>query len=305
MTIDIIIPSYNSAHLIHRLLINAEKLYKNEMVKEVVIVDDASTDDSAEIISTYYPWVNLIKKKINSGFSDSLNLGIRESNADVVFALNSDVEVNEKSISKSMVKAFKNPKTFAVSPAILLPNHELCSPHILTIKWIYGAIHMDKHSNPQLNLPPQKTLWVSTGSGLFNRKLFLEIGGLCEIFKPFYSEDIDICWRAWNNGFNSYWASDGHVVHHRDGTIQGIFDPQYIDKIKSRNRLLLTWMNCNLSDLLLKHFPFYLLNREITKTFLPAIKLARKVASERKTRSNKFTTSTINKMVKKEIGICN
>ena len=80
-TASIIIPSYNTANLLKKNLPKVLKTLENKdnRILEVILVDDASPDESAKVVKEKFPQIRLIKHKINRGFSASVNTGARSA----------------------------------------------------------------------------------------------------------------------------------------------------------------------------------------------------------------------------------
>ena len=88
---SIIIPNYNGEELLQKNLpsvISESINFHNEC--EIIVVDDASTDNSVQILQEKYPTVKLIQHEINKGFAEGIHSGVAAANHELVFLLNSD-----------------------------------------------------------------------------------------------------------------------------------------------------------------------------------------------------------------------
>jgi len=98
MRISVLIPNYNGRHLLEKnlpvILKACERWKKGEW--EVIIVDDASTDDSVDFLKKNYPQVKIVRHAKNQRFAAACNSGVRAAKGDIVVLLNNDVapEVN-------------------------------------------------------------------------------------------------------------------------------------------------------------------------------------------------------------------
>src|SRR5512141_81221 len=110
MKVSIVIPNWNGRE---RLEENLPAVMEVEGVSEVIVVDDKSSDDSVSFIEQNFPKVKLVKKQKNSGFSGTVNLGVKEALGDLVFLLNSDTKP-EKDCLKYVKPHFENPRVFSV-----------------------------------------------------------------------------------------------------------------------------------------------------------------------------------------------
>lgn len=244
MEASIVIPNFNGETLLAKNLPYVIKAMNNREnnIHEIIIVDDGSSDDSIRLIKDQFPQVKLIKHKKNRGFSASVNTGARGSNGDLIVLLNSDVVPNEDFLVKSLPH-FKNPKVFAVSL------------HEKGYGWARGGF---KDGYIQI-LPGEESnsfhesFYVSGGSGVFRRKIWMELGGMDEeLLSPFYWEDIDLCFRAAKRGYIVGWEPQSHVIHNHESTISKL-SKKYVARIKERNQLLCLWKNLTSPNLVKKH----------------------------------------------------
>ncbi|MCX6724718.1 MAG: hypothetical protein NTV20_01290, partial [Candidatus Shapirobacteria bacterium] len=97
------------------------------------------------------------------------------------------------------------------------------------------------------------SFWASGGSGAFRKDIWSELGGLDEIFAPFYWEDTDLSYRAWKRGYQVLWEPKSIVHHQHEGTIGSSFSKKYIDFISQRNQLIFIWKNITDFKMLFVH----------------------------------------------------
>lgn len=270
MKVSIIIPNWNGRKLLEKNL-PAVLAAKPD---EVVVVDDASPDDSDEFLKKNYPEVKIVRHQRNLGFAASCNDGVKVAIGEVVALLNLDV-VPEKDFLQYVLPNFKDSKIFAVS--FHEPNWSRAR-----IFWKHGFIeHEPGAKSEQVHI----SAWASGGSAAFRRAMWTELGGFDEIYKPFYWEDIDLGYRAWKRGWKILWEPKA-VVHHEHETIIGKhFSKTYIDFVSRRNQLIFIWKNISSPKMILEH-KFWLLVRLATsigywRPFLGALLLAPKILVRR------------------------
>ena len=244
MKASIIIPNFNGEDLLAKNLPYVIRAMDNKEnnILEIIVVDDGSWDGSIKLLREKFPQVKIIKHKINRGFSAAVNTGVRGSSGDLLVLLNSDVVPNEDFLINTL-SHFKNPKVFAVSL------------HEKGYGWAKGGF---KDGYIQI-LPGEESdsfhesFYVSGGSGVFRRTIWMELGGMDEeLLSPFYWEDIDLCFRAAKRGYIVGWEPESFVVHNHESTISKL-SKKYVARIKERNQLLCLWKNLTSPNLVRKH----------------------------------------------------
>jgi len=247
MKASIIIPNYNTSWLLKKNIPSAIKAMNHgeNLIKEIVVVDDGSPDDSVAVLRKHFPEVKVIKHKVNRGFSHSVNTGVRSSSGELIVLLNTDV-VPSKDFLVPTLKHFEDKNVFAVS--LNEKGHS----------WAKGKFENGTlaHEPGPKTTKPHDTFWVSGGSGVFKREVWKKLGGLDQaLFAPFYWEDVDLCYRAAKRGYRLVWEPEAKVVHKHETTMSQI-NKTYLLRIKERNYLILNWKNLTSPTLFKKHLAF-------------------------------------------------
>jgi GT2 family glycosyltransferase len=258
MEISIIIPNYNGRYLLEKNLpevLSALREYKNGK-KEIVIVDDASADDSVLSIKKFISNINaediaikILENERNLGFASTVNRGVNAARGDIVVLLNTDV-CPEGDFLPPLLKRFDDPKVFAVGcmDKSIEDGKTILRGRGLG-RWQRGFL---VHRRGEVD--KDDTLWVSGGSGAFRKDIWKILGGMNEIYNPFYYEDIDLSYRALKSGFKIYFEPKSIVVHeHEKGAIKSKYSTQEVKRIAYRNQLLFVWMNATDLSLELSH----------------------------------------------------
>lgn len=242
--VSVIITNYNGQEIVEKSLpffIEALNNKKNKIV-EIILIDDASTDESISFVKKNFPQVKTIQHKINRGYSSTVNTGVRTAKGSLVAILNNDVYPSVNFLEKS-IEHFEDEKLFGVS------FHEKG----------YGPAKgyfkngFVEHGPGEESKSAQDTFWVSGGSGLWSRKHWISLGGFDEkLLNPFYWEDIDICYRAQKRGLRLLWEPNSLVEHNHESTI-GKLSKNYVSRIKERNYLIFTWKNITSKRLFARH----------------------------------------------------
>lgn len=253
---SIVIPNWNGRALLER---NLPSVLSASEGCEVIVVDDASTDGSAEFLGEHFPAVQVIRHDINLGFSAACLTGVRLATGEVVVLLNSDVRPRSDFLAP-LLQHFNTTDVFAVG-CLSIPSEGAD-----TIKESYkapcfrrGLLKFESHQSDTspADAPARRyTLFATGGHCAVRRDLFLQLGGFDELFKPFYCEDLDLCYRAWKRGFRVIYEPDSVVVHEHQGTIGRIFGVSTALSVNRRNRILFVWKNITSRRMLWsKHIP--------------------------------------------------
>ncbi len=240
--ISVVIPNYNGKSLLAKNLpFVSAALKASRCSYEVIVPDDASTDDSVAFLQQHYPQVILIESAKNGGFSVNINKGIAAASYDLVLLLNSDIKLSENYFEHQL-KYFSSTDTFGVMGLVLDEGTnqmaEACKyPKTSTFK-INHIKNLPLTGNSDVY-----TFYLSGGNALVDRHKLIELGGFNEIFSPFYHEDLDLSLRAWESGFKCYYENNAVCWHAVSATIKAHSSKNKIKVIVTRNKLLLHYFH--------------------------------------------------------------
>lgn len=244
--VSIVIPYWNGAEKIKLHLPKVLEFAKANNIEEIIASDDCSTDETVELLKRDFPEVIVVKREKNEGFASNVNSGFAKISGDLVFLLNSDASP-EPGALKYALPHFDNPKVFSVG----------CNVGGL---WAIGHFengffwHNQASKTDSKELIAHQTLWVSGGSGIFRKTIWNELGGLDELFNPFYVEDVDLGYRATKRGYINIWEPKSKVDHYSEkGVIESNFKRNTIDNIAERNMLIFIWKNITSEKLINEH----------------------------------------------------
>ena len=249
---------------------------------EVVIVDDASQyDDSWGYLKSLGKKVRAYKNSTNEGFSYTVNRGVKLAKGDLIMLLNTDVRPSHDCFIQAL-KYFKDKSVYALG----FNSGEAW----MGGEWQGGLFHHFKVEPVDANKnQANPSLWASGGQAAFDRRKWLELGGMDLLFKPFYWEDTDMGYNAWKRGWQVLWAPECRVVHdHQKSVIASNFTKEFVMNTAQRNQFIFIWKNVSDDMYLLSHFlrlPYYLV-----KYPMPVLRalstLPRIIAKRRKIQSH-------------------
>ncbi len=195
---------------------------------EVIVIDNASTDDSLDLLKTEFPSVRVIILSENLGFSGGYNEGLKQVNSEYVVLLNSDIEVSPNWINPVVNFMDAHPDIAACQPKILdfkkkthFEYAGACGGFIdmLGYPFCRGRLFQTLEEDKGQYDTQEEVFWAS-GACLFTRKdLYYKLGGLEPDFFA-HMEEIDLCWRFWNNGYKVAVCPEAIVYHVGGGTLE-------------------------------------------------------------------------------------
>lgn len=201
--VSIVIVNHNGRRWIKSCLESVyHQTYKNF---EIIFIDNASTDDSINIIKKNYPKIRIIENKTNTGYGRANNLGVTYAIGEIIFFLNNDTVLGEDTLEKLVVYK-RNNNLNILGPKIL--NYEGKEVHVgykCTIDYTgyIGSGH--------------KTFFIDGCALMISKEDFLNLDGFDEKYFM-YSEDIDLCWRAHLYGMKVDICNATSIKHFAGGT---------------------------------------------------------------------------------------
>lgn len=235
---SIVIPAYNGLPYLKKNLPSVLKLNPDE----VIIIDDASSDETPAYLRNNYPQIKIFRQKTNQRFPKSANTGFKMATGDIVILLNQDLSPDPNLI-RSILPHFSNEKVFAVTF-----NEQGRS--WARVKFSAGFIEF---KNGFLDKQPHLSFWASGGSAAFRRSVWQKLGGFDPVFTPGYFEDFDIGFRAYKRGYKIIWEPKALVDHETETSFNQVFSPRQLVRIKERNFLISLWKNLDTANLA-RHF---------------------------------------------------
>lgn len=206
-SVSIIIPVRNRPGDIETCLSSLTKLnYHNEKL-EIIVVDDASTDRTPEVVSKFP--VHLISLKNNKQASFCRNLAARKSKSTILAFIDSDCLVDRLWLLE-LIPAFKDSSLGAIGGMV---DSFYVDSGLERYEKVKSSLY--KGAWPRRSTEEDPFFYVPSCNLLVRRDLFLRIGGFNE--SMFVGEDVDFCWRLQKQGFHIEYRPVGKVYHkHRN-----------------------------------------------------------------------------------------
>jgi GT2 family glycosyltransferase len=240
-SISVVIPNYNGRDILADTIRFAIRALETSQILdyEIIVSDDASVDDSIEVVHNNFQNVIIVRSTVNTGFAGNVNRGVFASNKELILLLNSDVHLTEGYFT-SLIPMFSNEKIFGVMGLIkdlkTLENQDGAkSPKL----FLYN---IESNKNVMRTNQILPTFFLSGANALVRANYLKRIGGLCELFNPYYSEDVELGIRAWRLGWELYFQPEAVCYHELSTTIKKI-DSQKVQVIAKRNKYILHYLH--------------------------------------------------------------
>lgn len=259
--VSVIIVNWNGMHFLGNCLSSLSKInYKNT---EIIFVDNASTDGSADFVKKSFPKIEVIINKKNLGFAQGHEEALRKAKGELILLLSADTIV-EKNLLDELIKGIYSQENIgAVMPKLVMyPQKnriDSIGEYFLPCGILYHFGRDKDQSRPEYNKPAE----IFSGKGaclLFKRDVLKKIGLFDKDYFAYF-EETDLCHRVWLSGSKViYWP--GTSVEHIGGGASGRMVPGFI-LFHSNKNILCTYLK-NLSfKYLIKVLPLTLILYQI------------------------------------------
>jgi N-acetylglucosaminyl-diphospho-decaprenol L-rhamnosyltransferase len=216
--LSVVIVTFQSKATIARTLAPLADAAKSGQL-ECIIVDNSSSDGTADFIASEWPWVRLVRSGENLGFGRACNRGFEDAKADYVLFLNPDASIPVKDIEVLRLALDQDERACVVAPATIVGTGELqMAGMLLTPK----ALLMSALSDGARAFPLKRmvrpgeagfaTNWVCGAIMLFKSAAFRELGGFDQRFF-LYFEETDLCLRALRKGYRILAVGEAVAEH--------------------------------------------------------------------------------------------
>lgn len=227
--VSVIIPNWNGLRLLRPCL---EALRRQTVAdREVIVVENASTDGSREALAAEYPEVRVLAQETNLGFAAGCNAGIRAARGRVIALLNNDVEAEPDWLAELLAALERHPRAGAVASRMM-------SHADRTLLNAAGDLYRadgtpDSRGVWQAYGPPfdaEVEVFGASGGAVAYRREMLEDVGLFEERFFMWCEDVDLAWRARLAGWKTVYAPRAVVYHHMSATGGGPLSSYYVGR---------------------------------------------------------------------------
>ncbi len=244
--VSVIVVNFNRVNLLRECLCSLRE--QSFVGAEWIVVDNGSTDGSAEMVEAEFPQAKVLRSRTNLGFCAGNNLGIAAASGEYIALLNNDAVAEPEWIAALVREAEQGARVGMVASKILVAGKDRVIDKVgHGIYWDgqnrgVGSGEVDRGQYDDL----REVLWPDGCAALYRKSMLDEIGCFDEDFFA-YADDAELGMRGRSAGWTARFAA-GAVVHHHRGSTMGKWAMERIRLIE-RNRVWLAML----------HFPWWLL----------------------------------------------
>ena len=240
--VSIIIPVYNQFAYTFNCLESLSVNLSSDLAYEIIIVNDASSDETLEQLATLVKGIKVLTNAENSGFIRSCNYGASQAKGQYLYFLNNDTRILENCLESLLKLIINNPQVGAVGSKLIYANSKQQEAGGIIWNsadgWNYGRL--DSPDEPEYNYV-RPVDYCSGASLLVPTDLFKQLGGFSQDFIPAYYEDTDLCFAIRELGYQVLYQPQSNVIHYEGITSgtdlsSGIKQYQVINQTKFREK---------------------------------------------------------------------
>lgn len=252
MKVAVVILNYNGASMLSRFL---PSVIEYSPGAEIVVADNASTDDSVTVVTKGFPGVRLVQLDRNYGFADGYNKALEQVDAEYFLLLNSDVDVTDGWLEPLLSFMEENSNAVACQPKILAYNNKTQFEYAGAAGGFidrYGYPYCRgrlfdtvEEDNGQYD-DVCRVFWATGAAMMVRSAAFRNAGGLDGRFFA-HMEEIDLCWRMLARGGEIYVVPQSRVYHIGGATLNKSNPRKTF--LNFRNNLLMLYKNLPANEL--------------------------------------------------------
>ncbi|HET6455973.1 MAG TPA: glycosyltransferase family 2 protein [Armatimonadota bacterium] len=248
--LSIAIPSWNTSDLLDQCLTSI-KASTAGLNYEIIVVDNASTDGSPEMVEEKHPDVMLIRNRVNLGFASACNAAFKRSTGRYFCLLNSDTIVLKDSLAHFFEFMESHPDAGAAGCKLLNGDGTLqrscsCFPSVMTE--LFDALYLSKlfprnrvfgcYSMSYWDFDDVREVDFVGGSCMMVRREAVEEVGLLDETYFMYTEEADWCYRMWDSGWKVYYYPGAQIIHLGGESAKRFGDDMRLYLYLSRNKFI-------------------------------------------------------------------
>lgn len=228
MRASVIIPNYNGRRFLETCLGALDRQTYPAEHTEIIVVDDASTDDSVAWMGEHYGRVKIVALAKNSGLAAGCNAGARAATGDLLVMLNNDTEVGPGWLAALVAAAAAHPDAGAIASKMLLFDRREV---LHNAGDLMGADGIPRNRGvwevDEGQYDAHREVFGGCGGGVAYRRAAWEAAGGFDERLFMYLEDVDLAWRLQLLGWRAVFAPEARLYHHLSATGGGVLASYY------------------------------------------------------------------------------
>lgn len=225
--ISVVIPTHDTREL--TLACVGSLISSGQEDLEIIVVDDASRDGTAEALAERFPRIQVLRMDPGVGFTRAANLGLARARGEILLLLNSDTEVQAGAFAPMLEAFHADARLAAAGAALHYPDGspQWSGGREPGLLWLFGLtsglpallgrIRPYRQLKP-VGAAPGGVAWVTGAAMAIRRQAWQEVGPLEEGYR-FYGQDLDFCLRLRDAGWKVGLVPEFRVLHHHGATI--------------------------------------------------------------------------------------
>lgn len=239
--VTVAVVSWNTRELLARCLDSLAPEVEAGRV-DAWVVDNASSDGSARLVSESYPWATLVAAERNLGFGAAVNLVARRTSSEWIAPANADIALTPGALESMLEAGRRDPEAGAVAPRLVLGDgraqqsvhHFPTLP--FTVLFALGAYRLDRRLGDRMCLEgfwdpsrPRLVDWAVGAFLLVRHAAWDQVGGFDER-QWLYAEDLDLGWRLARAGWHTRYQPAAAVQHRQEAATSQVWGERTTDR---------------------------------------------------------------------------
>lgn len=242
--LSIVIVSWNTCGLLEACLQSVfTEIETASLAAEVFVVDNASTDQSVEMVRQRFPAVTLLENQHNPGFAQANNQALALARGRYSLLLNPDTVVLPAGLGALVRFMDDHPQAGAAGARLLNPDGTLqfsCSPEPTLARETWRLFHLDNvkpqgvYAMHEWSTDEPRPVDVVQGAAMIVRSAVLRQVGLLDDSYFMYSEEVDWCTRIRRAGWQIFWAPEARIVHYGGQSSRQVADAMFLQLYRGK-----------------------------------------------------------------------
>jgi len=243
MRVHLLVLNFNGRRLLAECLPSMLRAAEtSQHTCDVAVIDNASTDDSLQLLAERFPEVRVVRRP-NRGLC-SFNDVVAELEGPVAVLLNNDISLRAECIDPWVAPLVEESSCFMSAPLCWRTDGTTYEGFRTAVRWRFGLVQATALYPGHEEAIHRPGLTASAGAALaVDCRKFVELGGFDPLYLPGRLEDLDFAFRGYQAGYHARYVPEAVVYHRGMATFGKVFGAAGCDRLALRNTLLFQWKN--------------------------------------------------------------